>query len=267
MKQDSSYRAIYGTIPAAQRAQAALPLPGISPVGQGDWITVDPGYADQIAAKRLLLAERPDAVYQIRPEAEPAAQELLDVVLGLLARRPDFDVDGVHVSCPDGRRVTVDDVPPLVVLTRLLQEDICLHIQRGDAHCLMGALLCFPAAWTLTEKIGKPLIAIHAPVVAYDAMLARRVQRLFDGVRQGVPLWRANLLRYDNPALFQPHTEAEPRRVGRPDSPFERSERQTLFRLPQTGAVVFAIHTVVERGAGVARSGSAKQEGRPDGTP
>ena len=237
--------AIFGTIPAAQRAQAARPLPGISPVGRADWVTVDGSYGPQVAYKQALLAERPALVHHVLPEAEDAAWELLEEVRSLLAKRTDFDVGPTHVQCPDGRRVSCVDARPLIVLSRLLQEDLCIHVRQGDVHVLAGALLCFPAAWTLAEKIGKPLGAIHAPVAEYDAELARRVQRLFDGVQVGRPIWRANLLRYDDPILHQPHREAAPRAVGRPDSPFERSERQTLFRLPRTGAVVFAIHTVV----------------------
>ncbi len=64
------------------------------------------------------------------------------------------------------------------------------------------------------------------PVPRYDDGIAARVQRMFDMIGPDRALWRANLLRYDDPALFQPHTEAAPapRRVG--GSPYLRSERQ-----------------------------------------
>lgn len=238
---------IFGKIPALQREQARMSLPGIRPVGQADWVTVDDCYTAQITHKQALLADIPERVYQMRPAAEPAAAELLDVVLQLLATRDDFTIGAGEVICPDRRRVILDDRAPLLVLSQILQEDLCLHLKQDGAHHLMGALLCFPASWTLAEKIGKPLIGVHAPVAEYDAELARRVQRLFDGVQVGMPIWRANLLRYADPKLYQPRSEANPRPVGQPDSPYERSERQTLFRLPKTGAVVFAIHTVMAR--------------------
>ena len=76
--------------------------------------------------------------------------------------------------------------------------------------------------------------------------MARRVQRLFDGVREGRPLWRFNALWYDDPTLFQPRPENAPRAaIDRSKAPYFRSERQSLVRLPQTGAVVFSIHTYV----------------------
>ena len=130
------------------------------------------------------------------------------------------------------------------------QEDFCILQRQGDEHVLTAALLCFPSAWTLSEKIGRPLTSIHIPVPSYDAGIAARVQRLFDGVQPGRPVWRANHLRYDYPDLYQPHTEANPRPVGNPHSPYERSERQTVLRLPGTGAVVFSIHTTMVQRAG-----------------
>ena len=121
-----------------------------------------------------------------------------------------------------------------------------LIAQRDGAHVLSAALLCFPASWTLAEKIGRPLGAIHGPVPDYDAGIAARVDRLFSGVREGRPLWRANLLRYEDPALHQPRTEADPRRTGTAESPYLRSERQTILRLAPD-LVLFAIHTSVVR--------------------
>ena len=107
---------------------------------------------------------------------------------------------------------------------------------------LTAAALCFPANWRLADKIEQPLTGIHAPVEEYDADIARRVQRLFDGVRAGRPLWRFNKLRYADADLHQPRR----RETGR-DMPFIRSERQCILRLPESDAVAFTIHTYVVR--------------------
>ena len=96
----------------------------------------------------------------------------------------------------------------------------------------------------LAEKIGRPLTAIHAPVQPYDAQIARRVQRLFDLIRPEQPLFRMNALLYADPTLYQPKSEHDQRpRSG--TRPFLRAEKQSLLRLPMTGAVVFSIHTWV----------------------
>jgi hypothetical protein len=143
--------------------------------------------------------------------------------------------------------VTLDPVAPLRTLGLLVQEDLCLMEKAegaGDEHVLTGAILCFPASWSLQEKLGRPLIGIHRPVPDYETEIARRVQRLFDAIRPEQPLWRMNSLVYRDPSLHQPRREADPR-IDRRGGSFVRAERQTLIRLPKTRAVVFAIHTYV----------------------
>jgi hypothetical protein len=101
----------------------------------------------------------------------------------------------------------------------------------------------------LAEKLGRPLTEIHTPVPEYEAGLAARVQRLFDGLRAveagGRILMRMNALDHDRPELFQTRPQAEARPHGHGSGEWLRIERQTLRRLPATGAVVFSIHTTV----------------------
>ena len=215
-------------------------LPGTAPCGPADWLRVDEAYAAQMSLRASLLAERRGAVYWLDPRARDAAAEVLAEALTLLPGLG-FDVGEAAVTCPDGRRVPLDHGAPLLTLGHLVQEDICLMDRRGDEHVLVGAVLCFPASWRLAEKAGRPLVAIHEPVAPYDAGIARRVQRLFDGVRAGRPLWRFNRLSYGHPALHQPHRLAG-------DGTYTRAERQCILRLPRSGAVAFTIHTYVVAG-------------------
>lgn len=234
-------------VPPAQVMAAQARLPQVYPVDPGDWLRVDAAYRAQLALKAGLIADWRGAVIAVQPGAETAVLELLAVVLAALAQMPGFVVEAGRVRCPDGVWVELDRDDPLLTLSRLVAEDFCVHQKVGAEHVLTAALLGFPAAWTLAEKIGHPLSRIHAPVGRYDPDIAARVQRMFDMITPGRVLWRANLLRYDNPALSQPHTESAPRPVGRPDSAFIRSERQCILRLPVTGAVVFSIHTTMVR--------------------
>jgi hypothetical protein len=171
--------------------------------------------------------------------------ECLDMVLTDLPDR--FRRVEDRVICPDGVAIEIDRDDPLATMGRMLQQDICILLPGQGEHMLAAAVLCFPASWTLSEKLGRPLGRIHDPVAEYDAEVGARVQRFFDAIGPGRPLWRANHLRYDDPALFQPRSEADPRPVGGAGAAYERAEHQTLLRLPETGAVVFAIHTVVVR--------------------
>jgi len=219
-------------------------LPGVVPLAMGDWLVIDEAFAPQMALRDRLLAERRAAVYAMAPGADAAAAALLALILDLLG--PAYRREAGAVIRPDGVRVALDADPPLVTAARLVQEDLCLH-QPGalGEHVLTGAVLCFPASWTLSEKIGRPLSAIHAPVAPYDAKMAARVQRMFDAIRPGQPLWRQNALVYADPTLHQPRPEAAPRRDSPDMGRFLRSERQCFVRVPDSDAVVFSIHTYV----------------------
>ncbi|WP_158964817.1 heme-dependent oxidative N-demethylase family protein [Chachezhania sediminis] len=222
---------------------AKRPLPGIQPMAMEDWLLRDDAYAGQMALRDRLLADRRDDVLRLNEAARPAADELLQMVLAHV-----YPGAGDQVTRPDGVTVPIDRSDPLGTVGRLVQEDFNI-LQKSDGddeHVLTGAVLCFPANWTLAEKFMKPLLRIHVPVPDYDENIARRVQRLFDGIQVGRPLWRFNVLRYTNPDLFQPELESRKRVSGaKRDGRYLRSERQNLLRLPKTKAVLFTIHTFV----------------------
>lgn len=216
-------------------------LPGVAPLDQDDWLIRDEAFAGQMATRDHLLQTRRDQVLQMDELARAPAVELLEMVL-----RFAWPEAGAHVNRSDGVEVVVNWDDPLGTLGRLAQEDFCILQKLGDEHVLTGAVLCFPASWSLAEKFMTPLIGIHDPIAEYDARLATRVQRLFDGVRVGRPMWRFNALWYDDPTLFQPRRAREPRpKREAGQAAYLRSEKQSILRLPETGAVVFSIHTYV----------------------
>lgn len=240
-------------------------LPGIIPLEGDGWIAPDDAYAGQMAERDRLIAADPDKVHALLPQGRAAAAELYDRVLAKLAGMEGFRLGRDAALRPDGVEVPLDPDAPLLTLGRLVQEDLCLMEAQGGEHVLTGAILCFPASWTLAQKIGKPLTGIHVPVEGYEGDLARRVQRLFDAIRPEQPLMRFNVLLYDDPTLHQPRTEFTPR--PRPEfNIYLRSERQCLLRLPQTRAVLFSIHTFVVRVAELTeaeRAGLVERIGEP----
>lgn len=219
-------------------------LPGVQPLDPADWLRVDDAFAAQMAERDRLIATRRDAVYAMTDGATDAASELLSLILDHLG--PGYTRTGYTITRPDGVTVDLTADTPLITAGRLVQEDLCLmQPGAGGEHVLTGALLCFPASWTLAEKLGHPLTQIHAPVASYTPDMATRVQRLFDAIRPDRPLTRQNALLYADPALYQPRPEAAPRNDADRPKPYLRSERQCLIRLPQTQAVAFTIHTYV----------------------
>ena len=230
---------LQNALPDAQRGD--LRLPGTMPCDADNWLLVDEAYAAQMDYRALLLNDRPEAVLC---EAGAPGREVLEEALRILPKLG-FSVSDTSVTCPDARVILIDRKAPLRTLGHLVQEDICILEKRGDKHVLTGAVLCFPANWRLAEKINRPLIAIHQPVPQYDDNIARRVQRLFDGVRVGNPMWRFNRLSYSDADLHQLY-----KKVDGDQTPFVRSERQCILRLPRTDAVVFTIHTYVVQAPG-----------------
>ena len=228
---------------------APRPLPGIAPLGAEPWFLVDDAYAKQMALRRDLIANRQAEVIQTDRPSEAATREMFADILANLPLG--FAIENGMVRCPDGQCVALNTDAPFETLGGILQEDICLLEKRGDEHVLTGAVLCFPASWRLQEKIGHPLTHIHEPVSDYTPEIAKRVQRLFDGVRAGRPIWRFNALWYEDPTLFQPRSASEPRPLTEAGhTPYLRSERQVIWRLPKSNAVLFTIHTFVVKSPG-----------------
>ena len=219
----------------------AKKLPGIQPLALQDWLQPDDAFLAQIEVRQQLLDSQRGDVLMLDSKAMPAAQELLRMVLVQL-----YSAEEQQVELGDGQSVVIDWDDPLGTLGRITQQDFCILEKRGDEHVMTGAVLCFPASWTLSEKFMAPLTGIHTPVPSYDASIATRVQRLFDGVQSGRPLWRFNGLWYRDPALHQPRSHYEARdEVHDTTAEFMRSEKQIILRLPETRAVVFCIHTYV----------------------
>jgi hypothetical protein len=219
-------------------------LPGIQPVEGRDWLRVDEAYAGQMALRDRLIAGQPEVVHGLLDSARPAAEELYQTVLDWLRDAPGFAVGPQAVTRPDGVTVTLDPDRPLLTLGRLVQQDLCLMQSTGGEFDLTGAILCFPASWTLAQKLGRPMTGIHQPVQIYDDQLAARVHRLLAAIRPDQPLWRMNFFTYDSFHLHHPRVEGDWRRQPTGRS-YVRCERQTLLRLPRTRAVLFAIHTIV----------------------
>lgn len=216
--------------------------PGLWPLDPAAWTEVDDRFADQMAYRDRLIAERPDLVALAEACAAPAIAELFALLVDHLAGLPGYARAAGRLERPDG--VAVPDTPGIAALGRLCQED-WLILQTGGPggeYLLTAGNLCFPAGWNLPDKIGRPLTAVHDPVPDYAAELAPRVNRIFAAIHPDRPLQRLNWSIAKTAELHCPvprgqHLAAE--------GHFLRVERQTLRRLPQTGAVVFGIKTYV----------------------
>lgn len=234
-------------------------------VPERNWFEIDALYPAEMAERRRLLEIARDAVFAATPVSDAARFEALALIAAALTEHhPDwFGWNGAVLR----NRLTGEDwhigaggvrnqesgtaVDPLECAGRLLQEDLCLIQQDGDTPVFTAAVLCFPSRWRLSDKIGKPLSAVHAPVPLYADRLGRPVDRFMRHVKPGHIALRLNWSLLDDPALFQPdgkwrlEDQSRITRANAGEGVFLRVERQTLRRLPVSGAVLFAIRVHV----------------------
>ena len=223
--------------------------PGLQPLDPAEWFLIHPDYPSQIAYRDRLIAEERAAVLALLPEGREAAEELLETVVARVLTLPGFSREGDIVTRPDGGLVAIDRADPLATAGRLVADDLCLLLPDPDSgeYRLVGAVLCFPSRWLLADKLGRPMTTIHEPVPVYDADLARRVNRVFEALKPERPVWRVNWIVYPTPELFLPvsHAGKSGPLPAEDGQLYLRTERQTLLRLPRTGAVVFGIKNSV----------------------
>ncbi len=217
-------------------------LPGLQPLGDAPWLLRDEVFAGQMALRDRLISSHRQDVIAVRPGSDHAQRDLLAAVLEAVSRDDGYARNGDVIIRPDGAAVTLRD-DPLAVAGRLAQEDLCLLLPQDGVHVLVAACVCFPASWTLAQKIGRPMRAIHDPVARYDDALNQRIERIFANLTPDNPMWRANWLRYNASALHHPLKEYEARPFDPAHEVFVRVERQTLLRLRASNAIVFGIHT------------------------
>ncbi|GAA4761583.1 hypothetical protein GCM10023219_02090 [Stakelama sediminis] len=208
-----------GALMRHARGGGALRM-GLVRVAENDWLQ---GECDR-DARAAVFDAHPDSV-AVLPEGEAAVAELCALLVA----------------------------PDLAAAARTHWEDLCLLAPGADGqYRLIAAALGFPTDWRLADKMGRPLTAIHAPIHGYAEQLAAGVDHFFATLKAGAIFGRANWFivasddwRYlptDDPATRFAHVTAD--NAGR--ALFLRCERQTLRRLPETGAVLFTIGIAVE---------------------
>ena len=219
-------------------------LPGLNPLEIDDWLFSDDVFPEQMEYRDYLIANKKDVVFQCLSGSKAACEELLANIVRHLQAKGYVKTRSGLIR-PDGIEVNLFNDHPLLTAGRLTQHDLCVMELQDDEHVLTAACLCFPSSWSLSEKIGKPLIKIHEPVPSYDEDLARRVQRLFDVIRVDHPMFRVNTLIYSDPNLHQPRTMSTRRSISKNDKLWVRSEFQSLIRLRVSKAVIFGIHNTI----------------------
>ena len=229
---------------------------GLKPLDLSDWIEIDGHLEAYLAEKDRLLAAFSDKIFVAEAGSEAGQSEALELLAEHLPRRfPEtyWREGGLMRVGAGGRTVALDADPPLLTAATLVPEDLVLMRQSPDGWRLAAASLCFPSSWTLSEKFGRPLSDIHAPVPGFGrgTRMAQLIDRIFDNLKPDQPAQRWNWSLQGDRTLYLPFAHSE--RVERAESPprfpgpdplaaaFIRVEKQTLRRLPLSGDILFTI--------------------------
>jgi hypothetical protein len=222
---------------------------------------MDKTYLDRIAIRRQIIAEHAKTVLATNERVKPAVDEFYSWMTSyyLPTKYPTMftrvSPDTLHNLVTSESISTTPSTDASISLINIgTQVDvdflILLPSPDGDGYTLEGFLTCFPNGFDSASKMNLKLRDIHGPVPHYKAKLEISMDRFFARIEAGTFVKRANWTITTNPKLFAAFGgnhlyEGEKAQVEtiHPDESWMRCEKQMLWRLPQTKALVFSFKT------------------------
>jgi len=225
---------------------------GLMPLDLARWIEPDDDWGRYVGEKRRLLDAHRDEVFVAEDGTEEAQQEAYDLLQAhLAARHPGLSDDAADCN-----------TPPLLRAGLLVQDDLVIMRRKENGWHLVTGFVAFPSSWSLQEKFGRPMQAIHADVPGFGegTRNAALITRIFDNLQVAQPVERLNWSVNITDDLFLPVSKHR-----RPPSAdafslaerFARVERQTLRKLPKSGDILFTIRVYVDPIAAIAHHPNA----------
>lgn len=222
---------------------------GLSALDPHRWIEPDSDLVRYLAEKRDLAATRLPEVFRATDDSLAAQQECLtELVSHLETQHAELyrrDSSLMHVT---GQTLDLSDetLPPLLRAGMLVQDDLVIMMRREAGWYIAAAHLSFPSSWLLAEKFNRPMEEVHEHVPGFEGGTrnAAMINRIFDNLAPGLPAERFNWSINWKQKLFHPETGRDD--AADPDEAVVRVERQTLTKLPDTGAIVFTIRIYLD---------------------
>jgi len=191
---------------------------------------------DSILAQRQLWLDSDPVKYSAaQEESSPLLTETVDVLLQEGALNT-ADAERCH-RCASA-------IERFKELGRILEPDFLLLVPQTDGQFrLVGACVCFPSSWSLSEKIGRPLDFIHHVVPDLNAQIGSQISRFLSNLKPGFAWLRANW-GLSRSGEWNQHPD---RKLNRLDASTDfgeiwlRIERQALVLLPRAQGVLFGI--------------------------
>ena len=150
---------------------------GLQGIPSSRWIEVDANLKSDLGEKDALLRERRDQVLVSTPSSLPAQRELASMLAANLLEHH----ASTHADVDPASAQEAGGMPPIEWAARLVSEDLCvLEKQQGEWVFTAGSV-CFPTCWSLPDKIGCGVQAVHAPVPGFAERLAPTVNKNYSG--------------------------------------------------------------------------------------
>lgn len=222
-----------------------------------EWIELDNQYLYFHGEKARRISELDRVVARTEPQALEAAYELLEEFSDYLSQRYPSLFKRTPVGINNlltGEQFNIVERPlkqdPMQMASRLVQDDFALLLEKSDGQYYLSAgAIVMPGLWNLDERMGMPLSQIHidhGKVPGFKEKLEKGVMSLFRRIQPDSPVQR-------NTWYVQGLDAVDEREfakgAGEKNMPVEnfhyRTERQTIRRLPRSGAVFFMFRTYI----------------------
>lgn len=268
---------------------------GIRNLSVQHWLLIEPSYLKVVSEKRMLLGNcHPDypphkdirsSTLFAKDEAGPAIKELYTIITKYMLKKYPmcFSKQGNTLY----NKITDRSIPYmpdphaghktlLEQLAETVEEDFIIllkdpsraNTKDGQEYFFKAGVFAFAAGFDPLDRFDTPLLFVHHPIPGYEEKLKPQMNRFFDKLAPGKIVTRSNFSAQTHARYFADNDNKghnlPPGHVQTAHDyaslDFERqvhyrSERQTLTKLPETGAVVFTIRTYLFPFATVKKEG------------
>jgi hypothetical protein len=221
---------------------------------------MDQQYCERIEERRRILEQYPGALGYVDSSIETIKELYAFLFTHLLPRRYPtmFRIDQATASLHNlvmNESIPLD--PPndpteaLRLMALNVDEDflILLPSPDGDGYSLQAFVWLYPVGFDPQDKLGIKLRDAHKPVPSYKKHLEMSMDRYFAKLPPGKVVDRVNWAVATNSSLCERgeyHLYSDDQVSTQTeidlDDVWVRSELQTLFALPKTGAKVLSVH-------------------------
>ncbi|KAJ4346080.1 hypothetical protein N0V95_005696 [Ascochyta clinopodiicola] len=225
----------------------------IENVTLSDLVVMDKTYHERIKLRRRLLAEEHHEVLGANSKATSAVLEMYKWLTHtyLPKRFPTLftltSAGLLNKTTDETLPLTPDSaVHALELMGSHVDDDFFFLLpsaapEDDGKYRLEAFMTCFPSGFRTRSKLGLLLAAIHGPVPHYKQKLERSMDKFFAMLPVGRVVRRWNWTISTSGVLFRTQGKKSP--YVDVDTTFLRCERQTLHRLPESKAIVFAFKT------------------------